>query len=238
MMISDLQEISISAILLGVIILFLGSFLDIPDLYNIGFIILALGFILIIIQWIASGGVVEILNWLPIILIFTIVTSLSSDFVSQSSTTQILTWPSVVIVLFVIVFFVLFQGGDLSFLMQFLPVIIGFSLLGLVFGQLLWEDAFRGLAYSVGFLGIAILLLWLNVRKSLQKPPVTGELSTIVGENGVAITNISQQHGGKVKVGTAIWRATSDSYIQEGEIIRVIGTGVKNLVLEVQANKP
>ena len=60
----------------------------------------------------------------------------------------------------------------------------------------------------------------------------------IVGENGVAITNISQQHGGKVKVGTAIWRATSDSYIQEGEIIRVIGTGVKNLVLEVQANKP
>ncbi len=233
-MISDLQEISISAILLGVILLFSGSFLDIPDLYNIGFIILALGFFLIVIQWIASGGAIEILNWLPIILIFTIITSLSSDFVSQSSTTQILTWPSVAIILIVIVFFVLFQGGDLTFLMQFLPVILGLSLLGLVFGQLIWADAFRGLAYSIGFLGIVILLLWINVRKSQQKPPATGELSTILGEDGIATTDISSVYGGKVKIGTTIWRATSEFNIQEGEMVRVVGTGEKNLVLEVQ----
>ncbi|MHA1976116.1 MAG: NfeD family protein [Candidatus Hodarchaeales archaeon] len=236
-MISDLQEISLSAIILGVIILFLGSFLDLSELYNIGFIIFALGLLLVIIQWIAGGGVVELLNWLPVILIFTIITSLSSDMVSQSSTTQVLTWPSVGIILVVIVFFILFQGGDLSFLMQFLPVIVGLGLLGLVFGQLVWGDAFRGLAYSIGFLGITILLLWINVRKTQQKPPATGELSTIMGEIGVTTTNISHEYGGKVKIGTTIWTATSDSDIQEGETIRVIGTGEKNLVLEVQRVK-
>ena len=233
-MISELQEISISAILIGVILLFLGSFLNFPDLYNIGFIIFALGLLLIVIQWITSGGMIEILNWLPIVLIFTIVASLGSDLVSQSSTTQVLTWPSVGIILVVIVFFILFQGGDLTFLMQFFPVILGLCLLGLVFGQLLWDDAFRGLAYSIGLLGIVILLLWINVRKSQQKPPATGELSTILGESGVATTNISHENGGKVRIGTTIWKANSDSDIQEGEKIRVVGTGKKNLVLEVQ----
>ncbi len=236
-MISDLQEISISAIVLGVVILFLGSLLDIPDLYSIGFLIFALGLIGIIIQWIASGGVIEILNWLPVILIFTIITSLGSDFVSQSSTTQALTWPSVGIVLIVIVFFIVIQGGDFTFLMQFLPVIIGISLLGLVFGQVVWEDAFRGLAYSIGMLGIITLLLWLNIRKSQQQPPVTGELSTIIDENGIAITDISHTHEGKVKIGTTIWRATSDTIIREGERVRVIGTGERNLVLKVRNEK-
>ena len=233
-MISELQEISISAILIGVILLFLGSFLNFPDLYTIGFFIFALGLLLIVIQWITSGGMIEILNWLPIVLIFTIVASLGSDLVSQSSTTQVLTWPSVGIILVVIVFFILFQGGDLTFLMQFFPVILGLCLLGLVFGQLLWDDAFRGLAYSIGLLGIVILLLWINVRKSQQKPPATGELSTILGESGVATTNISHENGGKVRIGTTIWKANSDSDIQEGEKIRVVGTGKKNLVLEVQ----
>ena len=45
------------------------------------------------------------------------------------------------------------------------------------------------------------------------------------------------EYGGKVKIGTTIWRAISDSDIQEGEMVRVIGTGDKNLVLEVQRVK-
>jgi membrane protein implicated in regulation of membrane protease activity len=236
-MIAELQEISISAIILGIIVLFLGSLLDIPELYNIGFLIFALGFIIIITQWIASGGGVELLNWLPIILIFTIVLSLSSDFVSQSNSTQILTWPTVGIILAIILFFILFQGGDFSFIMQFLPVIVGLSLLGLVFGQIVWEDAFRGLVYSMGLLGIAVLVMWINVRKSQQKPPVTGELSTILGQNGVATTEISHTSEGKVKIGTTIWRATSDSIIHEGDPVRVVGTGEKNLILKVRSNK-
>ncbi len=236
-MISELQEISISAIVLGIIILFLGSLFDIPELYNIGFLIFAMGFVLIIAQWIVSGGGIELLNWLPIILIFTIIISLSSDFVSQSSSTQILTWPTVGIILAIILFFILFQGGDLTFIMQFLPVIIGLSLLGLVFGQIVWEDAFRGIVYSMGLLGIAILVLWINVRKSQQKPPVTGELSTILGESGIATTDISPTNDGKVKIGTTIWRATSDSIINEGDPVRIIGTGDKSLILKVRSEK-
>ena len=93
-------------VVLGIVLIFLGSLFSIPELYSLGFIIFALGVVVIIIQWIASGGMIELLNWLPIILIFTIVSALSSDLVSQSAATQTFTWPLITIILVVIVFFI------------------------------------------------------------------------------------------------------------------------------------
>lgn len=236
-MIADLQEISLSGIVLGIILLFLGSLLSIPELYSLGFIIFAFGVVVIIIQWITSGGMIELLNWLPIILIFTIISALSSDLVSQSADTQSLTWPLISIILVVILFFMLFQGGDLNFLMPFAPVILGVGALGVVFGLVYFDDWIRGLAYGIGVLGIIILLLWLKVRGSQQLIPVTGELSSIIGEDGIATTDITPNFGGKVKIGTAIWKAISDTFIQENEAIHVIGARREHLTLEVEAIK-
>ena len=178
-MIVDLQEISLSGIILGVVLLFLGSLLNIPELYFLGFLIFVLGVILIVIQWIISGGVVELLNWLPLILIFTIISALSSDFVSSTTSTQNLTWPLIGIILAVIVFFILFQGGDLDFLVPFSPVIFGVAILGCIFGFVYFSgDWIRGLAYGIGVLGIIIyacIIYYLSLPEvvsifSVQRP--------------------------------------------------------------------
>ena len=237
-MIADLQEISLTGILVGIVLIFLGSLFSIPELYSLGFIIFALGIVVIIIQWIASGGMIELLNWLPIILIFTIISALSSDLVSRTASTQNLTWPLISIILAVIVFFILFQGGDLDFLVPFSPVILGVGILGCIFGFIIFDgDWLRGLAYGIGVLGIIILLLWLKIRGSQQLSPATGELSSIIGESGIAITDVSPNLDGKVKIGTAIWKATSDSFIQENEPIHVIGAKRKQLILKVETRK-
>jgi membrane protein implicated in regulation of membrane protease activity len=238
-MIVDLQEISLTGIIFGIILLFLGSLLNIPELYFLGFLIFVLGVIFIVVQWVLSGGMIELLNWLPLILIFTIISALSSDLVSRTSSTQNLTWPLIGIILAVIVFFILFQGGDLDFLIPFSPVILGVGILGCIFGFVYFNgDWIRGLAYGIGALGIIILSLWVKIRRSQQLSPATGEFSSIIGENGTAITDISPNLDGKVKIGTAIWKATSDSFIQENELIHVIGAKRKQLILEVEPHKP
>ncbi|MCK4848063.1 MAG: NfeD family protein [Candidatus Heimdallarchaeota archaeon] len=236
-MLVDYPQISFSGIILGIILLFLGSLLGLPDLYFLGFLIFAFGIFFIIIQWITTGGIVEILNWLPIILIITIVSTLSSDFVSRSASTQTLTWPLIGIIAIVIFIVMMFQGGDLNFIVPFTPVIIGIVLIGLVIGQILWIDPVRGLAYSLGVLGILIMILWLKLRKSQVKAPVTGELSTIIGANGITTTSISPQDEGRVKIGASIWKATSNLYIPEETEIRVIGVKKDRFTLEVKTKK-
>lgn len=236
-MVVDYQQISLSGIILGIILLFIGSLLGLPDLYLLGFLIFAIGILTIIIQWITTGGIVEILNWLPIILIITIVSTLSSDFVSQSTSTQSLTWPLLGIILIAIFIVMMFQGGDLNFIAPFAPVIIGLVLIGLVFGQFFWTDPIRGLAYSLGALGIIIMILWFKLRSSQIKAPVTGELSTIIGANGITTTSISPQDEGRVKIGSTIWKATSSLYIPEETEIRVIGVRKNRFILEVETIK-
>ena len=236
-MMIDYQQISLSGIILGIILLFFGSLLGLPDLYHLGFLIFAIGILSIIIQWITAGGIVEILNLLPIILIITIVSTLSSDFVSQSASTQTLTWPLLGIILIAIFIVMMFQGGDLNFIIPFTPVIIGLVLIGLVFGQFIWTDPIRGLAYSLGVLGIIIMILWLKLRSSQTKAPVTGELSTIMGANGITTISISPQDEGTVKIGTSIWKATSKLYIPEETEVRVIGVKKDRFTLEVEIKK-
>ncbi len=233
----DFQQISLSGIILGIILLFFGSLLGIPDLYHLGFLIFAIGILSIIIQWITTGGIVEVLNLFPIILIITIVSTLSSDFVSQSASTQTLTWPLLGIIVIAIFIVMMFQGGDLNFIVPFTPVIIGLVLIGLVFGQYLWTDPIRGLAYSFGVLGILIMILWLKLRSSQTKAPVTGELSTIIGANGITTISISPQNEGRVKIGTSIWKASSSLYIPEETEIRVIGVKKDRFTLEVEIKK-
>jgi len=233
----DYQQISLSGIILGIILLFVGSLLGLPDLYLLGFLIFAGGILSILIQWITTGGIVEILNWLPIILIITIVSTLSSDFVSQSTSTQTLTWPLLGIIMMAIFIVMLFQGGDLNFIIPFSPVIIGLGLIGLVFGQIFWTDPIRGLAYSIGALGILIMILWLKLRNSQTKAPVTGELSTIIGTSGITTISISPQDEGRVKIGASIWKATSSLYIPEETEVQVIGVRKDKLTLEVEAKK-
>ncbi len=236
-MVIEYQQISLSGIILGIILLFLGSLLGLPDLYVLGFFIFAIGILSIIIQWITTGGIVEILNWIPIILIITIVSTLSSDFVSQSASTQTLTWPVLGIIMIAIFIVMMFQGGDLNFIAPFTPVIIGLGLIGLVFGEVIWIDPVRGLAYSLGALGILIMVLWLKLRSSQMKAPLTGELSTIIGANGIATTNISPQDEGRVKIGTSIWKATSDMYIPEETEIQVIGVRKDRFTLDVKIKR-
>jgi len=236
-MVIDYQQISLSGIILGIILLFFGSLLGLPDLYHLGFLIFGIGILFIVIQWITTGGVVEILNLLPIILIITIVTTLSSDFVSQSASTQTLTWPLLGIIVIAIFIVMMFQGGDLNFIIPFTPVIIGLVLIGLVFGEYLWTDPIRGLAYSLGGLGILIMLLWLKLRSSQIKAPVTGELSSIIGANGITTISISPKDEGKVKIGTSIWKATSSVYIPEKTDVRVIGIKKDHFTLEVEIRK-
>jgi len=233
-MIVDYQHISLSGIILGIILLFLGSLLDLPDLYLLGFLVFAVGILTILIQWITTGGIVEILNWIPIILIITIISTLSSDFVSQSTSTQTLTWPLLGIILIVIFIVMVFQGGDLNIIAPFIPVIIGLALIGLVLGEIFWTDPIRGLAYSVGVLGILIMILWLKLRSSQTKAPVTGELSTVIGANGITTISISPQDEGRVKIGSSIWKATSSVYIPEETEIRVIGIRKNRFLLEVE----
>lgn len=236
-MVVEFEELSLFSVAIGIILLFFGSLFDFPELYSLGFLIFSLGIILVVVQWIVSGGIVELLNWIPMILIFSIIFALSSDFVSQSTDTQNFTWPMMGIILIVIVIFVLFQGGDLNILVPFMPIIVGFGLLGLVFGELIWNDSFRGLAYSIGALGILIILIWIKVRDSQRKSPVAGELSLIIGAEGISTTEITPELGGKVRISTGIWKAVSKEYIDENEPIRIIGTTNRQLVLEVEPLK-
>lgn len=238
-MVVDPQQVPLSGIPFGIFLMFIGSLLGPLDIqlatfiYNIGFLIFLISIIIVFIQWFASGGAVELLNWLPIILILAVVLTLSTDFVSQSSETQTFTWPLIIIVLFVILGFMFTQGGDLSFIMPFLPFLIGVGILGAVVGHVLWGDIIRGLAYSIGFLGIVVMLIWLRVRKSQKIAPVVGEKTSIVGMTGKTISIITPRQEGRVKVGGAIWKAQSDVVIRENEDIEVIGIAENQLVLRV-----
>lgn len=237
MMLVEFEELSLFSVAIGIILLFFGSLFDLPELYSFGFLIFSLGIVLVVVQWIISGGIVELLNWIPAILIFSIIFALSSDFVSQSTETQNFTWPMMGIILVAIIIFVIFQGGDLNILVPFMPIIVGFGLLGIVFGEIIWNDSFRGLAYGIGALGILIILIWVKVRDSQKRLPVAGELSLIIGAEGITTTEITPEHDGKVRIGTGIWKAISKEYISENESIRVIGTTNRQLVLEVETLK-
>ncbi len=234
---AELQQISLSGIPIGIILLFIGSLLDQPLIYNLGFIIFLVSLVLIFVQWIVSGGVVELLNWLPFILIFAILLTLSSDFVSQSNETQIFTWPLIIIVLIIIFAFFSSQGGDLSFIAPFLPLIIGVGIIGIVGGIIVWGDAIRGLAYSIGALGILVMLIWLKVRKSQKRIPVAGEKTQIVGMIGKTISTVTPNKEGRVKLGGAIWKAQSDEPIGENESIKVVGIAEKQLLLKVEPQR-
>ncbi|MHA2054316.1 MAG: hypothetical protein ACW99F_12030 [Candidatus Hodarchaeales archaeon] len=236
-MVVELEELSLFSVAIGIILLFFGSLFDLPELYTFGFLVFSLGIVFVVVQWIVSGGIVELLNWVPTILIFSIIIALSSDFVSQSTSTQNFTWPLMGGILIVILFFIMFQGGDLNIFVPFLPVIVGFGLLGLVIGEIMWNDSFRGLAYSIGALGILLIVIWIKVKDSQRKSPVAGELSLIIGAKGFSETEITPEFGGKVRIGTGIWKAISKTYIEEDEPIRVIGPTDKHLVLEVELLK-
>ncbi len=237
----DPQQVPISGIPIGIFVMFIGSllgslgFYDLSlGLYNLGFLIFLVSIVIVFIQWIASGGVVELLNWLPIIMILAIILTLSTDLVSQSNETQLFTWPLIIIVLIIIIAFFSTQGGDLSFIMPFLPIVIGIGILGTVGGLLLWDDVIRGLAYSIGLLGILIMLIWLRVRGSQQKIPVAGERTNIIGMNGKTISIITPKQEGRVKLGGAIWKAQSDIPINENEAIKVVGIAENQLILKVE----
>ncbi len=231
----DPQQVPLSGIPIGLFLMFIGSLLGSVELYNIGFLIFIVSIAIVFIQWLISGGVAELINWLPIILIISIVLTLSTDLVSQSSDTQTFTWPLVIIALVVILVFMFSQGGDLSFIFPFLPFVIGIGILGAVGGYIIWDgDVFRGLAYSIGFLGIIVMLLWLRVRKSQKLEPVVGEKGSIIGNLGKTISIITPHQEGRVKVGGAIWRAQADVQINVNESIKVIGIVENQLILKVQ----
>jgi membrane protein implicated in regulation of membrane protease activity len=230
----DPEQIPLSGIIFGIFLLFLGSLFDIPIVYNLGFLIFILSIIIVFIQWLMSGGAIELLNWIPIIIIFSIILTLSSDLVSQSSSTQTFTWPLVVIVLVIILAFMFVQGSDFSFIMPFLPVLLGLGILGYVGGEILWNDPIRGLAYSIGALGIIIMVIWLKVRKSQQKFPITGEKTSIIGMRGKTISSISPTHEGRVKISGAIWKAHADVKIDENEAVKVVGIAEDQLIVKVE----
>lgn len=233
----DPQQVPISGIPIGIFLMFLGSLLDQPFIYNIGFLIFLGSIIIIFVQWLVSGGVVELFNWLPIIMILAIVLTLSSDFVSRSEETQIFTWPLIILVLIIIIAFFSTQGGDLSFIVPFLPIVLGIGILGVVGGILLWNDAIRGLAYSIGLLGILIMLIWVRVRGSQQRIPVAGERTHMIGMNGITISVITPNQEGRVKLGSTIWKAQSDKPINENEAIKVVGIAENQLILKVEPLK-
>ncbi|MHA2247698.1 MAG: NfeD family protein [Candidatus Hodarchaeales archaeon] len=230
----DPQQAPISGIPIGIFLMFLGSLLDQPFIYNIGFLIFLVSIVMVFIQWIASGGVVELLNWLPMIMILAIILTLGTDLVSQSNETQIFTWPLIIIVLIIILAFFSTQGGDMSFIMPFLPIVIGIGILGIAGGLVIWDDAIRGLAYSIGLLGILIMLIWFKVRGSQQQIPVAGERTHLVGKKGKIISAITPKQEGRVKIGGAIWKAESDIPINEDEEITVVGIAENQLILKVK----
>ncbi|UCG03531.1 MAG: NfeD family protein [Candidatus Heimdallarchaeota archaeon] len=230
----DPQQVPLSGIPIGIFLMFLGSLLEIPVLYNLGFIIFIISVVLVFVQWLASGGAVELLNWLPIIIILAIILTLSSDFVSQSNETQVFTWPLIIIVLIFIIAFFSSQGGDLSFIVPFLPIVIGIGLLGIIGGVVLWQDPIRGLAYSIGVLGVFIMLIWFRVRSSQQKTPVAGDKTHLIGQNGKTISMVSPKTEGRVKIGGAIWKAQSDIQIDEDEPIVVVGIAENQLILKIE----
>lgn len=234
---AELQQISLSGIPIGIILLFIGSLFDQPLIYNLGFIIFLVSLVLIFVQWIVSGGVVELLNWLPFILIFAILLTLGSDLVSRSSETQIFTWPLLIIVLIIIIAFFSMQGGDLSFIVPFLPLIIGIGILGFVGGLIMWGDAIRGLAYGIGALGILVMIIWLRVRGSQKRIPVAGEKTQIIGMIGKTISTVTPNREGRVKLGGAIWKAQSEESIGENEPIEVIGIAENQLILKVKSQR-
>ena len=65
---------------------------------------------------------------------------------------------------------------------------------------------------------------------------VAKECEKVIKEQGAVPATIGIVDG-KVKIGTAIWKATSDSFIQENEPIHVIGAKRKQLILEVETRK-
>ncbi|MFX1504479.1 MAG: NfeD family protein [Promethearchaeota archaeon] len=233
----DPQQVPLSGIPIGIFLMFLGSLLEFPELYNLGFLIFIISVVLVFAQWLVSGGAVELLNWLPIIIILAIVLTLSSDFVSQSSETQVFTWPLIIIVLIFIIAFFSTQGGDLSFIVPFLPIVLGIGLLGFITGILFWNDPIRGLAYSIGVLGIFVMLIWLKVRGSQQKTPVAGDKTHLIGQNGKTISMVSPKTEGRVKIGGSIWKAQSDIPIDENESIIVVGIAENQLILKVEPLK-
>ncbi|MHA2305377.1 MAG: NfeD family protein [Candidatus Hodarchaeales archaeon] len=236
-MVVDPQQITISGIGIGIFLLFIGSLLNIPLLYDIGFILFLGAIVITFLQWFTSGGAIEMINWLPFILIFSIIMGLGSDFVSQSEETQFLTLPLIIIVLIIILGFLGTQGGDLSFIIPFLPAVIGVSLLGIVVGELLWQDTVRGLTYGIGILGVFIILIWMKVRQSQGKPPVVGDRTSIIGTRGIVVSEISPTQEGRVKIGGAIWKAQSDMRLEEEEEIEVIGISESKLILKVTQTK-
>ncbi|MHA2223741.1 MAG: NfeD family protein [Candidatus Hodarchaeales archaeon] len=233
----DPQQIPLSGIPFGILLMFFGSLLN-NDLgliiYNIGFLIFLLSIVIVFVQWFVSGGAVELLNLLPMIVILSIVLTLSTDFVSgTSSEYQTFTWPLIIIVLIVIFGFMLSQGSDMSFIIPFLPFIVGIGILGGVAGLLIWNDIVRGLAYSIGVLGISVVLIWLRVRKSQKLTPAAGEKTSILGSQGKMLSLVTPNQEGRVKVGGTIWRAQSDVKIEENESIEVVGIAENQLVLKV-----
>lgn len=236
-MVVDPQQITISGIGIGILLLFIGSLLNIPLLYDIGFILFLVAIVVTFLQWFASGGAIEMLNWLPFILIFSIIMGLGSDFVSQSDETQFLTLPLIIIVLIIVIGFLGTQGGDFSFIIPFLPVVIGISLLGVVAGELIWQDPLRGLIYGIGALSIFIILIWMKVRQSQGKTPFVGDRTSIIGKQGTVTSEISPTQEGRVKIGGAIWKAQSDMLLEEEEKIEVIGISENKLILKVTVLK-
>ncbi len=209
----DLQQISLSGVPIGLILIFIGSLLNFPILYNLGIVIFAFAALILLVQWVVTGGFAEFLNWIPILLIISIIFTLGSDFVSQSDQTQIFTWPLILTVLVIILTFFSTQGGDFSIIVPFIPIMVGLGLLGIVGGELLWQDPLRGVAYAVGALGIFFMLIWMKIRTAQKQAPVTGEMISILDKIGTVVSEISPEKEGKVRIGGAIWRATADQLI-------------------------
>ena len=232
-MVADPQQITISGIGIGIFLLFIGSLLNIPLIYDLGFLIFLGSIMITFIQWFMSGGAIEMLNWLPLILILSIIMTLSSDFVSQSEETNFLTLPLIILVVIIVIGFITTQGGDLSFIVPFLFPVIGIVLISLVVGESLWQDPIRGLTYGIGALGILVMIIWIKVRKTQHLIPVAGDRTSIVGNRGKVTIEISPKQEGRVRVGGAIWKAESDVFIEEDETIEVIGISENKLVLKV-----
>ena len=214
-MVVDLQEISLSGVPIGLILIFIGSLLDFPILYNLGIIVLVFAVFILVVQWLVTGGFAEFLNWIPILLILSIIFTLGSDFVSQSEQTQIFTWPLILTVLVIILTFFSAQGGDFSIIVPFIPIMAGLALLGIVGGEILWQDPLRGVAYAIGALGIFFMLIWMKIRGVQKQAPVTGGKISILNKVGTVVSEISPEKEGKVRIGGAIWRATADQLIVE-----------------------